>query len=192
MKAALYLRVSTDKQTTSNQLPDLMRYVEFHKWNVVETYIDEDVSGKKISRPAFDRMMLDAHLNKFDVVLVVRLDRLSRSVKHLLSTLEVLDKLGIGFASVTQNIDTTTAAGKLLFTILGAMAEFESTLISERTKAGLARVRKDGSKSGRRIGRPTRDICALKLTQMRSQGMSARRIALELNVPLTTLHRRLA
>lgn len=188
LRAALYLRCSTADQTTANQLPQLHNYVQFHGWEIAEIYTDEDQSGKKTSRPQFDRMMADAREKKFDVVVVVKLDRLGRSMKHLLDTLDVLNKLNIAFASATQNIDTTTAAGKLMFNLLGAFAEFEATLISERTKAGLIRVVSEGTQ----LGRPLNDTDWIKLNQLKSEGRSARYISRTMNVPLTTVRRRLA
>jgi DNA invertase Pin-like site-specific DNA recombinase len=148
MRAALYMRVSSDKQTTVNQLPELQRYIDFHRWTAAETYIDEDASGKRTSRPAFDRMMSDARQGKFDVVLVVRLDRLGRSARHLLSVLDELKQHNVAFASVSQGIDTTTSAGKFLFTVLSGVAELEADFIRERTLAGLARARREGKRLG--------------------------------------------
>jgi DNA invertase Pin-like site-specific DNA recombinase len=188
MRAALYMRVSSDKQTTANQLPELQRYIDFHRWEAIEIYTDEDVSGKKTSRPAFDRMMQDAREKKFDVILVVRLDRLGRSAKHLLSILEELRGYGVGFASATQGIDTTTPAGKFLFTVLSGVAELEADFIRERTKAGLERVRKEGSKSGKSIGGQAR-INHQEVIRMRHKGQTQAQVAETLAISVDSVRR---
>jgi DNA invertase Pin-like site-specific DNA recombinase len=148
-RCATYLRVSTDQQNFINQQPDIDRYVQFKNLTVVQTYVDEGVSGRKTSRPALTRMLVDARAGRFDILVVAKLDRLGRSAKHLLTILDELDGLGIAFASATQDIDTGSASGRLLYTVLGAVAEFESTLISERTLAGLRIARSRGARLGR-------------------------------------------
>jgi DNA invertase Pin-like site-specific DNA recombinase len=184
MRVALYMRVSTDSQDAAHQLPELQRYVDFHKWTVTEIYTDEGVSGRKSSRPALDRMMADARSKKFDVVVVFKLDRLGRSAKHLLSVLDELNSFGIGFASVTQGIDTTNAAGRLLFTVLGAMAEFESSLISERTRAGLNTARTSGKTLGRKVS-----IDYERVKAMRAEGLTQAAIAAALDISIDSVRR---
>jgi DNA invertase Pin-like site-specific DNA recombinase len=184
MRVAFYLRVSTDDQTTDNQLPELHRYAEFHKWDVAETYVDKGISGRKTSRPAFDRMMADARARRFDVVCVVKLDRLGRSTQHLLAILSELEKLGIGFASVTQGLDTTNPAGRLLFTVLAAMAEFESSLIVERTRAGLRNARSNGKTLGRSVS-----INREQVKRLRSEGRTQAAIATELGIHVNSVRR---
>ena len=132
--------------------------------------------------------MSDAAAKQFDVVVVAKLDRLSRSMKHLLDTLDTLSNSGVAFASATQNIDTTTAAGKLMFNLLGAFAEFEATLISERTKAGLARVRTNGSKSGKKIGgQPV--VNPNQVLGLRAQGRTQAQVAEVLGCTTRTINR---
>ena len=148
-RAAVYARVSTLDQEPENQLQELRRYVQARGWRATE-YIDKGVSGAKDSRPALDRLVVDARRRKFDTLIVWRLDRLGRNLKHLITLLEELHAMGVAFVSLREGIDTTTPAGKLQMHILGAIAEFERARIAERVKAGLARAKANG----RRLGRP--------------------------------------
>jgi DNA invertase Pin-like site-specific DNA recombinase len=153
MNAAIYCRVSTAEQTCDNQLLELRRYVEARGWSSVE-YVDNGVSGAKDRRPALDRLVADAKRRRFDVVVCWRLDRLGRSLKHLISLLDELTALGVGFVSLAEGIDATTPAGKLQMHILGAIAEFERERIRERVLAGLQRARAQGKRLGRPRTRP--------------------------------------
>lgn len=185
---ALYMRVSTGDQSAQNQLPELQAYAKMKGWTIAGVYTDEGISGKARSRPAFDSMMRDARKRKFDVLVCWKLDRVGRSVSHLYQTVEELRGLGIEFAATTQGVDTSTSTGKMIFGMLAVIAEFELDLISERTKIGVQVARTNG----KTLGRPVTFIDAEKLTGMRARGLSKRRMARELNVPLTTLRRRLA
>src|SRR5437867_10725408 len=149
MKAAIYARVSTLDQEPENQLAELRRYATARGWTAVE-YIDRGVSGSKDRRPALDRLVADAKRRRFDVLVCWRLDRLGRSLKHLITLLDELQAWGIAFVSLAEGIDATTPAGKLQMHILGAIAEFERARIQERVRAGLARAKSQG----RRLGRP--------------------------------------
>jgi DNA invertase Pin-like site-specific DNA recombinase len=135
MKAALYARVSTDKQDIQNQLPAIRLYAARQGYEIYKEYIDESVSGTKESRPAFDELLKDMRQNKFSIIIVTKLDRIGRSLKHILSLFDEFNRKGIGFVALDQNIDTGNAAGRLQMQILGAFAEFERNLISDRTKA---------------------------------------------------------
>jgi DNA invertase Pin-like site-specific DNA recombinase len=148
MRAALYGRVSTFDQEPENQLAELRRYVEARGWTAVE-YIDRGVSGAKDRRPALDDMLRDAKRRRFDVVLVWRLDRLGRNLKHLITLLDELTALGVAFVSLNEGIDATTPAGRLQMHLLGAIAEFERGRIRERVVAGLQRARTQGKCLGR-------------------------------------------
>ena len=152
-RAAIYARVSTLDQEPENQLAELRRYITARGWTAVE-YVDHGVSGAKERRPALDRLIRDARRRRFDVLISWRLDRLGRSLKHLIVLLDELAALGVAFVSLTEGIDATTPAGKLQMHILAAIAEFERARIAERVKAGLARARRNG----RRLGRPRRRI----------------------------------
>ena len=148
-RTAIYARVSTFDQEPENQLVEIRRYVAARGWTAVE-YVDRGISGAKDRRPALDRLLIDARRRRFDVVVVWRLDRLGRNLRHLITLLEELQALGIAFVSLGEGIDATTPAGKLQMHILGAIAEFERARIAERVKAGLQRARAQG----KRLGRP--------------------------------------
>jgi DNA invertase Pin-like site-specific DNA recombinase len=149
MRCAIYARVSTIEQTVDNQLLELRGYAERRQWAAKE-YVDAGVSGAKDRRPALDAMLADAKRRKCDVVLVWRLDRLGRNLKHLITALDELQALGVAFVSLAEGIDATTPAGRLQMHILGAIAEFERARIRERVVAGLQRARTQG----KRLGRP--------------------------------------
>ena len=148
-RAAVYARVSTLDQEPENQLQELRRYVQARGWTAVE-YVDKGVSGSKDRRPALDDLIKDAKRRRFDVLVCWRLDRLGRSLKHLVTLLDELQALGVAFVSLQEGIDATTPAGKLQMHILAAIAEFERERIRERVLAGLQRARREG----KRLGRP--------------------------------------
>jgi hypothetical protein len=137
VKAAIYARVSTFDQEPENQLAELRRYVEAWGWASTE-FVDRGVSGAKDRRPALDALVANAKRRRFDVLVCWRLDRLGRSLKHLIGLLDDLQALGVAFVSLAEGIDATTPAGKLQMHILGAIAEFERERIRERVLAGLA------------------------------------------------------
>jgi DNA invertase Pin-like site-specific DNA recombinase len=143
------------------------------------------VSGSKDSRPELNRLMADAHKRRFDVVLVWKLDRFGRSLRHLVNALAEFESLGITFVSLSDNLDLSTASGRLMFQIIGAMAEFERALIQERVKAGIRNARS----KGKRLGRPRKIVDASVVAGLRSQGASWRAISAQLGVGLATLHR---
>jgi DNA invertase Pin-like site-specific DNA recombinase len=151
MRAAIYARVSTFEQEPENQLAELRRYSAARAWTATE-YVDRGISGAKDKRPALDALLRDARRRRFDVLVVWRLDRLGRNLRHLIVLLEELQALGIAFVSLGEGIDATTPAGKLQMHILGAIAEFERARIAERVRAGLVRARAQG----KRLGRPRR------------------------------------
>lgn len=150
MRVALYARVSTADQTAANQLIDLRHYADARGWKQVVEYVDVGVSGAKESRPALDRLMTDAKRRRVDALIVWKLDRLGRSLRHLILLLDELSALSVAFISLGESIDTSTPGGRLQLHVLGAIAEFERERIRERVRAGLARVRAEG----RRLGRP--------------------------------------
>lgn len=156
MKAALYLRVSTDKQTTANQERELRAAASRMGHEVVEMYADNGISGSKgrDKRPAFDKLHRDASRRKFDVVMAWSVDRLGRSMQDLVAFLEHLRATKTELFLHQQGLDTTTPSGRAMFQMIGVFAEFERAMIQERVKAGMARVAKHGTKSGRPIGRP--------------------------------------
>lgn len=149
MKAAIYARVSTLDQEPENQLAELRRYVEARGWTAKE-YVDCGVSGAKERRPALDALLKDARRRKLDVVVCWSLDRMGRSLKHLVVLLDDLHALGVSFVSVRDGLDWTTPTGRLQAQLLAMIAEFERSRIQERVRAGLQRAKAQG----RRLGRP--------------------------------------
>lgn len=181
-RAGIYARVSTTDQTCENQLIELRRYCEARGWTSAE-YVDTGVSGAKDRRPALDRLMADAKKRRIDAVVVWRLDRFGRSLKHLIDGIKELTEADVAFVCPDQAIDTASSAGRLQLHILGAFAEFERDLIRERINAGLARARKNGTKLGRRRERISeRDL-------RRTAHMTVREAARVLKVPVTRVHR---
>jgi DNA invertase Pin-like site-specific DNA recombinase len=149
MRVALYARVSTTEQTTVNQLIELRQYCAARSWQQAVEYVDTGISGSKDSRPALDNLMRDAKRRRVDTLIVWKLDRLGRSLRHLILLLDELTALGVAFISLGEGIDTSTPAGRLQLHVLGAIAEFERDRIRERVKAGLARVKAQGQRLGR-------------------------------------------
>ena len=187
-KAAIYLRVSTDKQTTENQLRELERVAEFSGWDVVEVYTDHGVSGAKGKgdRPAFKRLCDDATGRKFNMIMAWSVDRLWRSMKDLVEFMEELKALKVDLYLKQQNIDTTTPAGKAMFQMVGVFAEFERAMIQERVNAGLARARAEG----KALGRPKLDDeVVAKVLEDRAKGMSLRKLKEKHGVSLGAVHK---
>ena len=123
------------------QTRELEEYCRRRGWYVTGCYVDSGVSGSKASRPELDRLMADAHRRRFDAVAVWKFDRFARSVSHLLHALETYNALGIDFVSLSEQIDSSTPTGKMVFTVLGAVAELERSLIAERVRAGVRNAR---------------------------------------------------
>src|ERR1039457_5040074 len=188
LKVALYLRVSTSNQTTENQRIDLENVAINRGWTIVETFRDEGISGSKdrSERPALDRMLKDAVRGKFDLIAVWSIDRLGRSLQHLIETVNQLQAVGVDLYMHQQAIDTTTPAGKLAFSIFGAFAEFERCLICERVKAGLERAKRNGVK----LGRPTNlnDAVRDSIVALRAKQIPIRKIAAQLRVGTHTVY----
>lgn len=145
MKAALYCRVSTEEQHNSKQEFILKEYCTKHNIEIYKVYKDV-ISGASSSRPSLNELLLDMRSIKFNCIVVTKLDRLGRSLQHLLSLIDEFNKKGIQFIAITQNIDTTSSSGKLQLQIMGAFAEFERNIISERTKEGLRRAKGTGKR----------------------------------------------
>jgi DNA invertase Pin-like site-specific DNA recombinase len=167
------------------QLRELREYCERRGWTVAGEYVDTGISGAKDRRPELDRLMADAHKRRFDVVAVWKFDRFARSVSHLLRALDTFRILGIEFVSLSESLDTATPAGRMVFTVLGAVAELERSLIAERVRAGLRNARA----KGKRLGRPSKKIDGTTVATLRSQGVSWRAIASKLGVGVGTLYR---
>jgi DNA invertase Pin-like site-specific DNA recombinase len=174
MRVAIYARVSTTNgQSPEMQLAELREYASRRGWEVFAEYVDNGVSGAKESRPELNRLMADAHRRHFDVVLCWKVDRFGRSLKHLVNALADLDSYGIAFVSLRDNLDLSTPSGRLMFQIIGAMAEFERSLIQERVRAGL----RNAKLRGKKLGRPRRIVNGDEMARLRQQGASFREIA---------------
>jgi DNA invertase Pin-like site-specific DNA recombinase len=187
--AALYARCSTGGQTVEPQVLALRAYAAARGLEVVEVYRDSGVSGAKRERPGLDRLLADARAGRFDAIVVQKLDRLGRSLHHLLDLLGELERIGVGFVSVDDAIDTSTPAGRLFMQIRGAFAEYERTLIVERVNTGLAAARA----RGQRLGRPSisRDVVE-SARRMRARGVSWREAARATGASVNALRRALA
>lgn len=193
MRVAIYARVSTanNGQDPTMQTRELREYCERRGWELVdEPYVDVGISGAKEKRPQLDRLMADAHRRRFDVVAVWRFDRMARSVSHLLRVLETFNALGINFVSLSESIDTATPAGKLVFTVLGAVAELERSLIIERVRAGM----RNAKAKGKVIGRPAKTCLneAIKRSiweAHRVGGISLRQLAVQFSTSLGSVQR---
>jgi DNA invertase Pin-like site-specific DNA recombinase len=187
-RVALYARVSTSngQQDPEMQLRELREFAEHRGLRIVGEYVDR-MTGSKDSRPALNRLMSDASRRKFDAVLVWKLDRFGRSLRHLVNAIAELEAIGVSFISFRDNLDLTTPSGRLMFQIIGAMAEFERALIQERVKAGL----RNAKAKGKKLGRPRADVDSNQVEALRASGSSWREIAEKLGVGLGTVHRTL-
>lgn len=187
LRAARYLRVSKAEQDPALQDDETSELISKRGWKIVETYTDHGISGTREKRPALDRLLRDARRRRVDVVVVWKADRLFRSLKAMVTTLDEWSALGIGFVSATEVFDSTTPQGKLLLHLTSAFAEFERNLIVERTKAGIAAARRRGV----HVGRPRARLDQDHLRELRAGGMSVREIAQTLSVGISTVQRRL-
>jgi len=179
-RAALYVRVSSGEQNTGAQERALREYVQRRGWKLQHIYGDQGVSGASSNRPALNELLKACRRGSVDVVVVWKFDRFARSLKQLMSGLETFRALGIDFVSVTESIDTSLPSGELVFQMIGAVAQFERSLIGERVKAGLANARANGKS----LGRPS----LRKLSSAETRELRQERI--QRNVPFRVLARR--
>ncbi|MDA2933708.1 recombinase family protein [Acidobacteria bacterium AH-259-D05] len=187
-RVALYARVSTKNngQDPETQLLPLREYSQARGLEVFNEFVDVGISGSKEKRPALDQLMKDARQRRFDTVLVARFDRFARSTRHLVLALEEFNALGIDFISLSESIDTSTPMGKMVYTVIAVVAELERSLIIERVVLGIDRARAQGKRLGRPPGTNTN---ARKLQKLKSQGLSVRQIAKEMNISKSTVSR---
>ena len=188
MKVAIYARVSTNEQTTENQVRELTKWADRAGHEVVRIYDDNGVSGAKGReyRKEFDKLLKGAVRREFDLVAAWSVDRLGRSMGDLIEFLEDLHGSGVDLYLHQQALDTTTPSGKAMFQMMGVFAEFEKSMISERVKAGLARTKAKGTKLGRPKVSAEREA---KILELRSQGMGMIKIGKELGVGTSTVQR---
>ena len=185
-KLALYARVSTNNgQDPETQLLALREYAQARKLTVFNEYVDTGISGSTDSRPELDRLMVDARRRRIDAVLVWKFDRWARSTRHLILTLEEFQSLGVDFISLSESIDTSTPMGKMVFTILGSVAELERSLIQERVVLGMQRARAQGKV----LGRPRVIVDADRVAALRAEGYSWAMIVEEVGVSKGTVQR---
>ena len=187
LRVAVYARVSTtgNGQSPEMQTRELREHAERRGWQIASEYVDIGISGTKEKRPELDRLMADAHRRRFDAVIVWKFDRFARSVSHLLRALETFNALGVAFVSLSESLDTSTPTGRMIFTVLGAVAELERSLIAERVKAGLRNARA----KGKRLGRPRKLVDACRIASLRAQGKSWRKIARQMECSARTARR---
>jgi len=169
-RVAIYARVSGNGQNPEMQIKELQAYCHSRGWKIAGEYCDR-ISGASDSRPELNRLMADANRRRFDVVAVWKFDRFARSVSHLLRALETFRALGIEFVSLSENLCTSTPTGKMVFTVLGSVAELERSLIAERVRAGLRNARAKGTRLGRP---PLREISVAEIRQLRRDRRRAR------------------
>lgn len=177
MHVAIYARVSTTNngQDPTMQTRELREYIERRGWQLAGEYVDW-MTGTKDRRPELDRLMADAHKRKFRVVAVWKFDRFARSVSHLLRARETFKALGIDFVSYSEQMDTSTPAGQMCFTVRGAVGELERSLIVERVRADL----RNAKTKGKSLGRPRMIVDGVRIARLRSLGRTVREIASEL------------
>ena len=184
MKAAIYSRVSTSSQTTDNQTQELLAVADRNSWNIEAVYSDV-ISGAKEKRPELDALMQSVIRREVDVVLIWDISRLGRSLQHLLKLLEEFHAKGVDVYFHQQGIDTTTPSGKMMFQMCGVFAEFERSILQERTKAGIERARE----SGKRIGRPpVPPIMVKKIKALRASGLSFPAISRKTGISVGKCH----
>jgi DNA invertase Pin-like site-specific DNA recombinase len=192
LRVGIYARISTlnHGQDPALQTTELREYCDRRSWQVVGEYVDVGISGSTDRRPELDRLLVDARRRRVDIILVWKLDRFSRSLRNLVNSLAELDTLGVDFVSFRDNLDFSTPSGRLMFQIIGAMAEFERALIQERVRAGMRNARA----KGRRIGRPPQTQLSSELRSdianaYQCGGTSLRLLAKTFGTSLATVQR---
>jgi DNA invertase Pin-like site-specific DNA recombinase len=184
-RVAVYARISTRDQNCELQLRELREYAERRNFEIVGEYIDRGISGSKDSRPQLNRLMADAHRRQFDAIVVWKIDRFGRSLKHLVTALADLAAYGVAFVSLRDNLDLSTPSGRLMFHVVAAMAEFERELIRERVRAGIANAKAKGVTLGRRKV----SVDAASVARLRSEGRSWAEVCQSLNLSKGTAQR---
>ena len=183
MRVATYLRVSTDKQLVENQRRELSAYIQARGWALTREYCDEGISGAADRRPALDELLSDARRRKFDTVLIWSLDRMGRSLRHLLTVIDELQSVNVSLVSLRDGLDLSSASGRLQLAVLGALSQFERDRLRERVMCGLERARAQGTRLGGRLKEiPAEDM-------RRVSHLSVRAAARELGVAVNTYQR---
>jgi DNA invertase Pin-like site-specific DNA recombinase len=189
-RVALYVRLSTNEQDTGAQERALREYVKRRGWKVQKIYRDQGISGSNSNRPALNELLRDCRQGAFDVLVVWKFDRFARSLKQLISGLELCRAFGIDFVSVTESIDTSLPSGELVFMMIGAVTQFERSLIAERVKSGLANARAKGKVLSRP---PLRKLTRTEVRELRRQrtqhNVPFRDLSKKFGVSVWTAHR---
>jgi DNA invertase Pin-like site-specific DNA recombinase len=186
-RVAIYARTSTGKQDVDLQLEELREYAKLRKLKIVGEFIDEGVSSGKVQRPKLEELMTFTRRRKTVVILVWRFDRFARSTRELMAGLDEFRFLGVDCISLRESV-TSTPAGRVLFTMIAAIAEFEREIIRERVKAGTEKAKR----KGKRLGRPKRIVDVHRVKKLRAQGLSWSVISRKLKMPASTIRSRLA
>ena len=187
-RVAVYLRCSSDLQNTSHQLTAIKKYCTNQDFKIIKIYEDHAVSGKQDRRPALDQLKQDIPQGKYDGIVVFKFDRMARSTQHLLACLDLFQRYGIDFISITEGIDTSTDIGRMIYSFLGAISTFEASLIKSRVVSGIKNYR---SKNNDRWGRPRVGYDVNEAVRLRQDGMSWSRLSKKLGVSVSTLRRQL-
>ena len=187
MKVALYLRVSTTDQDPETQGREVRAFVAARGWEVADMYQDVGVSGARARRPALDQLLQDAWRGRFQGIVVWDLSRMARSTLNALQLLQEFEQMKVRLIAVKQTFDTETPLGRAFFTLAAMFAELERSILIERVRAGMARAKAEG----KRIGRPPRHVDLERLGRLRAEGRSVRQIARDLEVPSSTVAKRL-
>lgn len=191
-RVALYARVSTDGQSVENQLDELAEVARRHGWQVVHVFADRGISGTKgrEGRPAFDDLLNAVNKRDVDMIAAWSVDRLGRSLQHLVPFLSDLQAKGIDLFLLRQGLDTSTPSGRAMFQMLGVFAEFEAAMIRERVRAGVSRAQRKGTKSGKPIGRPKlQPECEREVRKKLASGLGILKVAKELKIGTGTVAR---
>lgn len=188
-RVAIYGRVSTTEQTSDNQINFLQEIVDRNGWELVQTYVDEGISGTKgrDKRPEFDRLCKDMTRRKFNRILVWDISRLGRSLQHLVEFLNDVQSVNCHLYIHQSGLDTSTPSGKMMFQMVGVFSEFERSMISERVKLGLKRVKSNGKNLGRPKALDQEKITRIRM--LRTQGLSLSEIANNIGVSKMTIQR---
>lgn len=187
-RVAFYARVSTADQSPDLQLDALRALATQRGWRLVGEYVDHGISGAKARRPELDKLMKAVHKGQVDIVAVWKFDRFARSTQHLIAALNDFRAQEVEFCSVQDGIDTSTAAGRMVFGVIASLAEFERELIRERTRAGMAAAKR----RGRHVGRPKARVDLTHALALRAEGKPIPDIARTLGIGVSTLYKALA
>ena len=186
-RVVIYARVSTNEQNCDRQVAELEQVVKNNNWELVDTYVDNGYSRTTTTRPELDRMMKDAFVRKFEMVITLELSRLGSSLKHMIEIVDKFKEKKIQLFIVNQQIDTSSATGYMFFSIMTSIANYERELISERVKSGLENARRKGIVLGRKTNL-TPEV-EEQIIQLKSEGVGYNTLAKRLSVSVKTIRK---